>query len=144
MKHLPTLSQHHQSTLLSTPMHPQHTPVLLNTQPEPTIQAYNPLLCQSCAQQARRISITTQIKTTTSTCYPTKNTTPYTSNPQIPCYSYVAFALLTQNSYANRWDILLYQPTLIYTTHLSQTPDTQHHPPLLHPSPTPYLYNRTT
>lgn len=85
---------------------------------------------------------TTRPQLTTSTRCPTYNNNSHTYPIHTPYHAYVAFVLLTQNSYVNHWDTILYQSTQIHITHLNQAPHTtiQHHTPLLHPASSPLTY----
>ena len=96
----------------------------------------HPNLCQFCAQLAKPIQNTITKHTPTPMRYPTCNITPHTSNHHILCASCIAFALLTQNVYANRWNTILAQSTPIHTTPLTPMTPT-------HTFPTPYPLTST-
>ena len=56
---------------------------------------------------------------------PTCTTTLHTHPTTTPCPSCITFALLTQNSYATRWNTITSQPTPLLHTPLSPTPSSQ-------------------
>ena len=103
------------------------------------------MLCQFCTQLARSFPLKTNAAATNTIECPTCTIAPHTNDTHTPCSSCIAFALLTQNSYANRWDAILNQPTLIHSTpvdHMSQPPqlspiNTNQSHPRLQASPPP-------
>ena len=105
----PTQYQHAYSQAATIcPCPPRH-----NTSP------HHPILCHLCAQLAKPIHNTITKNTPTPLQCPTCTITPHTSATHIPCISCIAYALLTQNSYAIRWNTITSQPTPLLHTPLS-------------------------
>ena len=86
------------------------------------------MLCQFCAQIARSIPPPTRSPSRETIHCPTCTGTPHTHSAHTPCSSCIVFALLAQNTYAIRWDTIVFQPTPLTISPLPSTIHTQHTP----------------
>ena len=116
----PTTSHYHHAYAAAATIYP--CPPHHRTRPN------HPVLCQFYTQLARSFPIPTRAPSRESIQCPTCTGTPPT---HVHCLS-----LLSQNTYAIRWDAIVFQPTPLQTSPIR---------PILHTQPTPYtLASRDT
>ena len=98
--------------------------------PRHNMRPHHSVLYQFCEQLAKSIPRPITAQSHIPMRCPTCTITPHTSTHHTLCTTCIAFALLTQNSYANRWNTILVQPTQIHTSPLPPMTPTNNIPPI--------------
>ena len=117
----PTTSHYHHAYAAAATIYP--------CPPQHRTLPHHPVLYQFYTQLAQNFPIPTRAPPRESIQCPTCTGTPPTHAPHTPCSSFIAFSLLSQNTYAIRWDAIVFQPTPLQTSPIR---------PILHTQPTPY------